>query len=213
MTSLLVPSTALRVSTISIDSGCSCVVVSEEALPLVDVNQCPKVRVSDYLGRVDSFSLVRCYLRCQYFDGWVNAVRFPVQCCSVLLSNIKGVRDLVTPVTQQLAKPTPPPEIATASSTSSSTWTDINIAAIVQAVQTTSSSTCTLYPLILPALQPLYVTPNEFSKLQKSCCSLHPLHPKAGKAKEEVTRRGAKYNYQVSNSLLYRVCSFITKMI
>lgn len=71
-----------RVSTIVRDTGCSCVVVSEDALPDADVSNCKTVPVVDYLGRVDHFPLEGCYVRCPYLVGWVDAVRAPIKLCS-----------------------------------------------------------------------------------------------------------------------------------
>ena len=45
------------------DTGCSGVVVSEEALSDIDPSICPKVQDADYLGRIDEFPVVKCYLR------------------------------------------------------------------------------------------------------------------------------------------------------
>jgi hypothetical protein len=80
-----------NVSTILRDTGCSCVVVSEEVLPDVDVSKCKFATISDFLGRKSSFPVVPCYLRCKYYTGWTNAIRAPIKFCSVLLGNINGV--------------------------------------------------------------------------------------------------------------------------
>ena len=37
--------------------------------------------------------LIKCYLRCPYYTGWVNAIRSHIKFCSVLVGNISGVRD------------------------------------------------------------------------------------------------------------------------
>ena len=50
-------------SSIIRDTRCSGVVVSEEALPDIDLSLCPKVQVADYLGRIDEFPVVKRYLR------------------------------------------------------------------------------------------------------------------------------------------------------
>ena len=47
-------------STIIRDTGCSSLIVSEEALPDADTTQCHKVTIYDYLGRPDTFPVVRC---------------------------------------------------------------------------------------------------------------------------------------------------------
>lgn len=81
------------VSAILRDSGCSCVIVAEQLLPDVDLSSCQWTKVFDYLGRTDTFSLVKCFIRCPYYVGWVKAVRAPLKFCSVLIGNIPGVKD------------------------------------------------------------------------------------------------------------------------
>ncbi|XP_045116423.1 uncharacterized protein LOC123507561 [Portunus trituberculatus] len=56
------------------DTGCNCVIVSEKVVPDVDVSQRPKVVVEDYLGWVDIFPTIRCYIRCPYFEGWIDSL-------------------------------------------------------------------------------------------------------------------------------------------
>ena len=50
-------------SSIIRDTRCSGVAVFEEALPDIDPSLCPKVQAADYLGRIDEFPVVKCYLR------------------------------------------------------------------------------------------------------------------------------------------------------
>lgn len=42
-------------STVVRDSGCSSLIVSEDALPAVDTTNCRQVTVLDYLGQADKF--------------------------------------------------------------------------------------------------------------------------------------------------------------
>lgn len=77
-----------RVSTIVRDTGCSCI-VSEDVLPDADLSNCRMVPVADYLGGVDHFPLVRCYIRCPYLAGWIDAVRAQVKHCSILVGNVE----------------------------------------------------------------------------------------------------------------------------
>ncbi|XP_076064942.1 uncharacterized protein LOC143038983 [Oratosquilla oratoria] len=81
------------VSTIIRDTGCFCVVVSDEMLSDIDVPNCKKVYVAYYLGRVDAFPLVSCYLRCPYYEGWTDVVRAPIKFASVLIGNVPGIKD------------------------------------------------------------------------------------------------------------------------
>ena len=42
---------------------------------------------------MDTFPVIKCYLRGPYYTGWVNAIRTPIKFCSVLVGNISGVPD------------------------------------------------------------------------------------------------------------------------
>lgn len=167
--------------------------VSEEALPDVDVSQCPKILVTDYLGRVDSFPKVKCYLRCPYFDGFVEAVRAPIKFCSVLVGNVEGA--LVPDQNNEKTRL----QISSHQNT-------LDAPKMVQDVQTRNQSKRKIHHLVLPDLQALNITPQEFSKLQHSCLSLRPLHQKASTGEEECTRSGSTFIYELINGLLYRVC-------
>ncbi|MPC91548.1 hypothetical protein E2C01_086593 [Portunus trituberculatus] len=73
------------------DTGCSCIVVAE-VLPDADVSNCRSCQVAHYLGRVDTFPTVQCYIRCPYFEGWTDTIRAPIMFASVLIVNVPGVR-------------------------------------------------------------------------------------------------------------------------
>lgn len=181
-----------RVSTIVRDTGCSSILVSEDVLPDVDVSKCRTVSCQDYLGRTDVFPVVRCYLRCPYFEGWADAVRAPLKFCSVLVGNVEGVRSPDDPDDTKACRSSPSP---------SSAPEPVD----VQAVQTRASAARKIHPLVLPPLEPLSVSPKDFSDLQKTCPSLVSLWDKASNG-EVVTRVGSTFGYEVSDELLYRVC-------
>ena len=50
------------ISTICRDTGCSSVIISESILPDANTTSVPTVDVYDYLGRVDTFPVIKCYL-------------------------------------------------------------------------------------------------------------------------------------------------------
>ena len=168
-----------RVSTILRDTGCSCIIVSESVLPDLDTTQCKMVKIADYLGREDSFPQVRCFIKSPYFDGWADVVRAPIKFCSVLIGNVPGARD-----------PNIPP-------------TDL-IRDQVHAVQTRSAKAKVTHPLVLPKLQPLSLTPTEFSKLQASCSTLSSMWDKAKSGEENFTRDGTVYKFITDKGFLYR---------
>ena len=40
-----------------------------------------------------TFPVIKCYLQCPYYTGWVNAICAPIKLCSVLVGTISGVLD------------------------------------------------------------------------------------------------------------------------
>ncbi|XP_037779191.1 uncharacterized protein K02A2.6-like [Penaeus monodon] len=175
-----------KVSTILRDSGCSCVLISNEVLPDIDISNSKLVKVCDYLGRVDYFPQVRCYITCPYFVGWTNALRAPLKFCSVLIGNIPGVRD-------------------------SNSNTDVFDSPVhkndqVQAIQTRAYKNKRIHPLVLPKLKPVNITPTEFAKLQSSCPSLSSVREKVKSREPHMTRDGMKFEYIENDGLLYRKC-------
>ena len=129
------------VSAICIDTGCSSVMISDYVFPDAITTNVPNVDVYDYLGRVDTFPVIKCYLRCSYYTGWVNAIRAPIKFCSVLVGNISGVLD---------------PNHKTKN---------------FEAVTTRSSAvkSSPIHPLILSKLDPIKVDHVQFKNLQLTC--------------------------------------------
>ncbi|XP_076062497.1 uncharacterized protein LOC143037823 [Oratosquilla oratoria] len=186
------------VSTIIRDTGCSCVVVSDEMLPDIDVPSCKKVYVADYLGRVDAFPLVSCYLRCPYYEGWTDVVRAPIKFASVLIGNVPGVKD---PNISECSSPADDSAIPRPTQTATPSPKHL-----VCAVQTRAGKMKRIHPLALPALQPLSVTPDNFSLLQSSCETLSAARAKAASGEIDRTRNGSTYQFVKTDGLLYRKC-------
>lgn len=63
-----------------------------------------------------------------------------------------------------------------------------------------------LHPLFLPELQPLLVTPEDFSNLQSSCASLALAWEKAVLGEGEQSKVGSSFQFLHDNGLLYRKC-------
>ncbi|XP_076030282.1 uncharacterized protein LOC143018628 [Oratosquilla oratoria] len=186
------------VSTIIRDTGCSCVVVSDEMLPDIDVPSCKKVYVADYLGRVDAFPLVSCYLRCPYYEGWTDVVRAPIKFASVLIGNVPGVKD---PNISECSPPADDSAIPRPTQTATPSPKHL-----VCAVQTRAGKMKRIHPLALPALQPLSVTPDNFSLLQSSCETLSIARAKAASGEIDQTKNGSTYQFVKTDGLLYRKC-------
>ena len=174
-----------HVSTILRDTGCTCVVVSDQVLPHVDTSNSLTCEVADYLGRRDRFPIVRCYIKCELFEGWVEAVKAPIQYCAVLLGNIKGAK--IPPLLSLEAEP-PSPEPP-----------------IVQAV-TRSAQRKALHPLVLPSIEPLKVSKGEFVALQQGCNTLADVREKLSRGETFLSRSKREYKFVCIKELLYREC-------
>ena len=180
------------VSTIIRDSGCSCVIVSDHVLPDSNQSNSGTRVVADYLGREDIFPVVKCFIRCPYFNGWVDAVRAPIKFCSVLIGNVPGATDLSSP---NSARDDP-------EGVQSLTGTED----LVQAVTRATSRAQPIHPLVVPDIDPIDIDHGEFKLLQQTCPSLARVRLSADNGSEVVMRDGSIYQYIIKNSLLYRQC-------
>ena len=121
----------IQTSTILRDTGCSGIIVSPKLIP--NAVSIGKVTLEDYLGRVDEFPKIRCYIDCKYFTGWVEAAYAPIKSCAVLLGDYTSA--LIEPRDEQSAN----------SSRNLSSSSDI-----VQAVTRAQSRPRALHPLRVP---------------------------------------------------------------
>ena len=182
-----------NVSTIVRDTGCGCVVVSQEVMKDVDVAKCEKTKLEDYLGRINEFPVVKCYLKCIFFDGWVDCVVAPLKCCAVLVGNIVGVKDCkcIDSEHHNVAEPT----VDTASK--------VKVAAITRSK---SASHDVIHPLKLPLPSALELTPDEFKTKQKQCPTLQKYWRKAIEGEISTLKDGSKFSFIIEKDLLYRKC-------
>ena len=171
-----------NVDSILRDTGCSCILVSDKLFPDVDTRENSHVSVRDYLGRKDSFPVLKCYIECPYFRGWAEALIAPIKSCDVMIGNVDGVSD----VPQDMTECASLPEISGA--------------------VTRSKANKKFHPLVVPQIKDLNIDPDEFKTLQQSCDSLVELRAKA-EANEIVEKKdGSQYQYLYVNGLLYRKC-------
>ena len=126
--------------------------------------------------------LIKCYLRCPYYTGWVNAIRSHIKFCSVLVGNISGVRDPYHKTKNFEA---------------------------VQAVTTRSSAvkSSPIHPLILSKLDPIKVDHVQFKNLQLTCASLTKIRKLAKEGSSITMRDGSEYKFVFDDNLLYRRCT------
>ena len=144
-------------------------------------------KVADYLRRVDIFPVVSCHLRCPCYEGWADVIRAPIKFASVLVGNIPGVRnpngtecslspadarnvsshmDSATLRPAQDGSPLSSANFTLPRPETASPEPELHPAC---AVQTSAGKMKSVHPLAVPALQPLFVTPDDFSPLQASC--------------------------------------------
>lgn len=205
------------VSTILRDTGCTSIIVSDEVLPDIDVSHCEMVRVADYLGRVDFFPKVKCFLRCPYFEGWVDVIRAPIKICSVLVGNIPGVKTELDSSCESVSNPPLSTNVCTVPGNKDSNSNDSSenvlsepghekTTASVQTVQTRSAKGRKLHPLVVPSIEPLKITPHQFADLQQECSTLITIREKSESGDIDETKDGNKFKYENINCLLYRKC-------
>ena len=182
----------MPVTSILRDTGCSAVLVSEQCLPFLDPDNCEKVKVSDYLGRVSFFPKVRCYLKCSFYEGFVEAIRAPLSHCSILVGNIPGVKDDIGNNSQLINESDFNDNVNTINKT----------CAVVTRSQDKRPA---IHPLKVPKLDIVNLTPSEFSDLQSKCPSLSSVRDKL-KDGAISNVGGRKFKFRKINNLIYNVC-------
>lgn len=168
------------VSTIWRDTGCSNIIISEKLFPDLDPTLCKKIKVSDYLGRCNEFPLSRCYIKCPFYEGWIEGIVAPIKFCAVLIGNVPGARDLNESKDSETV--------------------------VVQAITRSATKPKPIHPLVVPQLNPINIDHKQFSKLQKSCPSLCKVRSLADEGKCITMKDGSQFKFVYSNDLLYRRC-------
>ena len=197
-------------SSIFRDSGCTCIVVADEVLPDADLTSCRRCQLANYLGRVDTFPVLHCYIRCPYFEGWTDVVRAPIKFASVLIGNVPGVRVPKEPYSSFSYTHQPPAqsfaESAPAHVESSASSASTSPQVCIVETRASTARMKRLHPLHLPDLQPLSVTPEEFGRLQMSCDTLAVARAKAATGEVDQVRNNSTFQFLYQDGLLYRKC-------
>ena len=187
-----------HVSTILRDTGCTCVVVSSELLPNLNASKYPKCVLTDYLGRGDEFPVVRGYLDCKWFQGWVQAVVAPIKFCSVLLGNISGA-GYPTGSSSSNSLDNDCLSVDTDNYQSQENSVPINAVTRLQAKAGKNSS----HPYFSPSID-LDMSNNKFESLQKACSTLKEVREHALDGKE-LHKFNTSYMFKEINGLLYKI--------
>ena len=184
-----------QVSTILRDTGCSCVIVSEEVLPNTNVGNCKKVKICDFLGRESVFPLVKCYIRCPFFEGFIDVVRAPIKFCSVLLGNAPGVSNHKNVDTSGKKLDVVEREGGANLET-------------VQAVSTRSHAKGhgSVQPLVLPQGTGKIISPEEFANLQRSCPTLAKIRESVRTKRVDLLKDGSEFEFVELNGFICRRC-------
>ena len=75
------------------DTGCDGVVISSKLFPDLASQAKRSGRAYDFLDRMDIFPIARCYIDCDFYTGFVDALLAPLGRVTCLIGNIAGVRD------------------------------------------------------------------------------------------------------------------------
>ena len=177
----------IRVSTILYDTGCTCVMVHNDIVPDADTSG-RKLTCSDYLGRKDTFPIVDLYIKCDIFEGWVKAVRAPLEHCSVIIGDDDWHKKEVD---GNFSLPE-------AEKRSLKMYDNC-----IHAVTTRSSARRIIHPLILPDVEPL-IDKTQFSDMQNICETLANIREKLDSGESYVSRSKRHYKFVRNNDLIYR---------
>ena len=195
-----------RVSTILRDTGCTCVVVSDELIPDLDLTKAKYWTVSDFLGRTNSFPVVKCYIKCDLFEGWVEAVRAPLKYCSVLLGNVEGTKLPVLNLKPDLEDSIRVPDSHLDVVEDSSQTNKVNVITRASAKRVT-------HPLHLPEVESLKIDKSKFCNLQNDCDTLVDVRKYVNSGELISTRSGRNFKFERAENLIIRKCVFSPKEI
>ncbi|XP_068247850.1 uncharacterized protein [Palaemon carinicauda] len=171
----------VTVSKILRDTGCTGVVVSEDLIPDPGTN-CSYSTLIDYLGRKDRLPIVKIYLKCNLFTGWVNAVRAPLKYCTVLLGNIPGVQDHnLFPL--------------------KNTDSNIEVNAVTRAQVKRRNI---VHTLSLPEPFDISIDHESFLREQQNCEALKYAREMSQSGDFKCCKNGLQYEFVMRNGLLYR---------
>ena len=181
----------VHVSTILLDTGSDCIIVSDKIIRNIDRKICKEKTIFDYLGRQDKFPVVKCLINCKYFNGWTDVVVAPLKFTSVLLGT-------VTP-----SEPShfPANKIDTGKSESFSSDQ-------VSTRFTPRLKVSSLNPLELdaPPLVAMECTTEHFLESQISCPTLENVRKNIVSNKCFKMKDGSIYKFVKENNVVYRVC-------
>jgi len=217
------------------DSGCSSIVVSDKLVPTALHYSNRKVKVQDYLGRVDEFPIAKVYITCPFFEGWTDALLAPLSNCSALIGNVTGAHDspqfdecndavdnfngsesvnfATTTNTLESSQPKSPATPTIIKSqivlTPNINVPSVDEGIVVQAVSTRASKAreqMATSPVTAPFLQSLNIDADKFLSLQKSCVSLEKLRNAEASKQIISTRDGSSFQIVKNNNYYVRKC-------
>ena len=183
-----------NVSSILRDSGCTCIMVSDKLFPNLKSEELPKCSVADYLGRIDIFPVTKAYIDCPYYTGWSQVVVAPIDSCSMLVGNVKGVKK---PKTEDKEEDSEEIEISKVEEGKA----EVNVATRAQEKRIMSRKP--VHPLILPSIKELNVANSEFVRFQAECPTLKEIRAHAEKG-TRLSGKNSSYVYEYCNNVLVK---------
>ena len=188
------------VSTIMRDTGCSAILVADNLFDDVDISHCTKKTVSDYMGRLSEYPVVRCYIKCAFFDGYSDVICAPLFHCDVLIGNVPGAS-----ISSEFSDDVGSSLDVSITNDKVEDGEESNIDSCAVALTRARSKLSHIHPLVLPKLKSVDISPDEFARLQKNCSSLNAIHEQAISG-EILTSGKRSYRFKIIDNLLYNIC-------
>ena len=205
-----------HVSTILLDTGCDCIIVSDKILPDLDPSKCNKRVIHDYLGRKDEFPVTKCRIKCKYFDGWAQAVVAPLKFAAVLLggidpTNLDSVGNISCskaseniPEARLIATDVVQPVHETLSEARSGPADMVNL---VSTRSGASAPKKDRKPIVSNITLPSDMTRSDIASLQSTCPTLEHVRSSVGNKTVFKCKGDYEYNFVKENELIFKVCT------
>lgn len=149
------------------------------------------VKIREALGKESWHPVVKCYISCQFYDGWVDAVRAPIKSCSVLIGNVEGVIDQCPNCKRNISH----------KCDESLTTGECN-----EVVTRSKYTPNRIHPLVVPNLNPINISPSEFAVMQNDCPTLKEVKNKLQNKTVEKKVDGSEFLFIKENGIIYRKC-------
>ncbi|XP_042886053.1 uncharacterized protein LOC122262167 [Penaeus japonicus] len=176
-----------KVANVQFDSGCDTVIVKDSFLP-PNVRKGKLVTVADYLGFTRTFPKVRCYIKSEYLNGWVNAVAAPIKFTDILIGMVPGVKAPAVDIPDSVAD-----------------YDTIGSNALRVQTRRAKSEESQLRSLIAPGIALEEINKKDLIDEQNKCETLKDIRKKVIN-ETLVTVKNRTVKFEKINDMIYRVC-------